>query len=178
MNVEQFIRQLKESESYKKFKDEMNEMNVTSMVAGYETPKAFSPQGGEAKEEFDAQTKDNAEQFGYKIVPKQKRRNSISHDQLVKQESTYKQAMDVLHEASYKEYRGDKTKTTSEKINTSIKELNQALLRVERAVGHALRLKTEMAVDQRTLWRSSHSRLHKIGERLNRIGKKINELGA
>jgi hypothetical protein len=87
-------------------------------------------------------------------------------------------AMKSLHEASYKEYRGDKTKTTSEKINTSIKELNQSLLRVERAVGHALRLKTEMAVDQRTLWRSSHSRLVKIGERLNRIGKKINELGA
>ena len=95
-----------------------------------------------------------------------------------KTESTYKQAMKSLHEASYKDYKGDKTKTTSEKINTSIKELNQSLLRVERAVGHALRLKTEMAVDQRTLWRSSHNRLVKIGERLNRIGKKINELGA
>ena len=156
----------------------MNETNTTAMVAGYETPKAFSPQSGEGKAEFDSQTKDNAEQFGYKIVPKQKRRNSISKEQLVRQESIYKQMMSSLQEASYKEYKGDKTKTTNEKINTSIKELNQSLMKVERAVGHALRLKTEMAVDQRLLWRSSHSRLVKIGERLNRIGKKINELGA
>ena len=240
MNVQKFIQKLKESESYKKFRDEMNETSTTGMVAGYDTPKAFAPQGGDGKESFDAKTKDNAEQFGYKIVPKQKRRNSISKEQYAKQESkksvnevsttlgfavmnigesfiegdyegynddngntphptmrktaeaagyrvakevgksesAYKQVMKTLHEASYKEYRSDKTRTTSEKINHSIKELNQSLLRVERAVGHALRLKTEMAVDQRTLWRSSHSRLVKIGERLNRIGKKINELGA
>lgn len=178
MNVNQFIQKLKESESYKQFKDEMHEMSTTGMVAGYDTPKAFSPQSGGGKEAFDAKTKDNAEQFGYKVVPPKKRKQSISWNDLVKQESAYKQAMRTLHEASYREYRGDKTKTTSEKINHSIKELNQALMRVEQAVGHALRLKTEMAVDQRTLWRSSHSRLTKIGERLNRIGKKINELGA
>lgn len=178
MNIEKFINQLKESESYKKFRDEMNEMSTTASVDGYQTPKAFSPQSGEGKESFDAKTKDNAEQFGYKIVSKVKRRNSISKEQLMKQESIYKQMMSSLQEASYKEYKGDKTKTTNEKINTSIKELNQSLMKVERAVGHALRLKTEMAVDQRLLWRSSHSRLTKIGERLNRIGKKINELGA
>lgn len=240
MNVDKFIQRLKESESYKKFKDEIDEMSTTGMVAGYQTPKAFAP----SEKAFKAKTKDNAEQLGFKVVPKSKRKQSISFDELVKQESVgkrkkitessttaavgqinigesfvdsefeddneqkphstmrstvhqagykpvyngksttgksdsmYKQAMKTLHEGSYKEYRGDKTRTTSEKINHSIKELNQSLLRVERAVGHALRLKTEMAVDQRTLWRSSHSRLTKIGERLNRIGKKINELGA
>jgi|694.fasta_scaffold57225_4 hypothetical protein len=178
MSVQNFIQKLKESESYKKFRDEMNEMSTTGMVAGYDTPKAFAPQDGEGKEKFDAQTKDNAEQFGYKLAKKEKRRHSISKEEYAKQESTYKQAMKSLHEASYKEYKGDKTRTTGEKINNSIKELNQSLLRVERAVGHALRLKTEMAVDQRSLWRSSHNRLVKIGERLNRIGKKINELGA
>lgn len=247
MNVNKFIQKIKESESYKKFKDEIDEMSTTGMVAGYQTPKAFAP----SEKAFKAKTKDNAEQLGFKIVPKSKRKQSISYDELLKQESTgkrrkitessttaavgqinigesfvdydgeydpededndtpkphptmrstvyqagfkpvrdtvkkvaakqdsmYKQAMKSLYEGSYKEYRGDKTRTTSEKINHSIKELNQSLLRVERAVGHALRLKTEMAVDQRTLWRSSHSRLTKIGERLNRIGKKINELGA
>lgn len=244
MNVKKFIRKIQESESYMKFRDEMNEMSTTGMVAGYDTPKAFSPESGEGKEKFDAQTKDNAEQFGYKLTKKEKRRHSISKEEYAKRgitkpvnessvtsnigifnvgesfvdygfeedddryfeddneqkphptmrktiesagyksvhntkkESSYKQVMRSLHEASYKEYRGDKTRTTSEKINHSIKELNQSLLKVERAVGHALRLKTEMAVDQRSLWRSSHSRLHKIGERLNRIGKKINELGA
>lgn len=246
MNVEKFIQRLKESESYKKFKGEVQETSVTGMVSGYQTPKAFAP----SEKAFDEKTKENAEQLGFKVVPKTKRRQSISFDDLAKQESVgkkkrksvnessttlgfaqmnigesfidadyddeddneqkphktmrstveqagyrpvhngtkhstpskeisaYKQAMKTLYESSYKEYKGDKTRTTAEKINHSIKELNQSLLRVERAVGHALRLKTEMAVDQRTLWRSSHSRLTKIGERLNRIGKKINELGA
>lgn len=238
MNIEKFIQKLKESESYKKFKGEVQETSVTGMVAGYQTPKAFAP----SEEAFDEKTKENAEQLGFKVVPKTKRRQSISFDQLVKQESVgkkkskrisessttagfaqmnigeafiddefeddneqkphrtmrntiqqagykpvyngtkqesnYKIAMKTLHEASYKDYKRDKTRTTSEKINHSIKELNQALLQVERAVGHALRLKTEMAVDQRTFWRSSQSRLTKIGEKLNRIGKKINELGA
>lgn len=239
MNIHKFIKQIQESESFKKFKEQVDEESVTGMVAGYDTPKAFAPQGEEAKDSFDAKTRDNAEQFGYKMVKKEKKRNfeskksvneasttlgfsvmtlgdsfiegagddadsntyqgydddnanlphptmrktvesagykSVKRD--LRKESAYKAAMKVLHEASYKEYKGDKTKTTSEKINHSIKELNQSLLRVERAVGHALRLKTEMAVDQRSLWRSSHNRLVKIGERLNRIGKKINELGA
>jgi len=178
MDVKRFIQKLKESESYKKFKDEMTEMSVTGNVDGYQTPKAFAPQGADGRDSFDAKTKDNAEQFGYKIVPKQKRKNSISKEQLMKQESVYKQMMSSLQEASYKEYRSDKTRTTNEKINHSIKELNQALMQVERAVNHASRLKTEMAVDQRSLWRTSHNRLTKIGERLNRIGKKIHELSA
>jgi hypothetical protein len=168
MNVESFIKKIKMSESYKKFKGEMHETSVTGAVAGYDTPKAFSAN----PEDFKEKNKETAEVLGYTVTPDtKKKKHTVS-------ESSYRQAMKSLHEASYKDYKGDKTKTTSEKINTSIKELNQSLLRVERAVGHALRLKTEMSVDQRTLWRSSHNRLVKIGERLNRIGKKINELGA
>jgi hypothetical protein len=178
MNVEKFIQKLKESESFKKFKDEMHEMSVTGMVAGYETPKAFSPESGEGKEEFDAQTKDNAEQYGYKIVPKAKRKHSITYKQYATQESAYKLAMSALHEASYKTYKTDETRTTNQKINQSIKEINRAIYEIERIVGHSSRLKMEMGVDQRTLWSSSHTRLYKISERLNRISKKINELGA
>ena len=178
MNVEKFIRKLKESESFKKFKDEMHEMSTTGMVAGYETPKAFSPQSGEGKEEFDAQTKDNAEQFGYKVVPKEKRKHSITYKKFATQESIYKQAICAIHEASYKSYKTDETRSTNQKINQSIKELNRSIYEIERVVAHASRLKMEMGVDQRTLWSSSHKRLHKIGERLNRISKRINELGA
>lgn len=178
MNVEQFIQKLKESESFKQFKEEIHEMSVTGGVEGYQTPKAFSPQSGEGKEEFDAKTKDNAEQFGYKIAPKEKRKHSITYKQYATQESVYKQAMSALHEASYKTYKTDETRTTNQKINHSIKEINRSIYEIERVVAHASRLKMEMGVDQRTLWSSSHKRLHKIGERLNRISKKINELGA
>jgi len=178
MNVEKFIQKLKKSESFKQFKEEMHEMSVTAGVDGYQTPKAFSPQSGEGKEEFDEKTKDNAEQFGYKIAPKEKRKHSITYKQYATQESVYKQTMSALHEASYKSYKTDETRTTNQKINQSIKEINRAIYEIERVVGHTSRLKMEMGVDQRTLWTSSHKRLHKIGERLNRISKRITELGA
>lgn len=243
MNVKKFIKKIQESDSFKKFKDEMDESSMTGMVAGYDSPKAFAPPGhGAAKASFDKKTKKNAEQFGYKIVEKGKRKNSIGYEEFANnaikkpvgkginessistgislvdisdmfiddtdedndeqrphptmmktvksagytpvygpktvKQSVYKVAMKALKESSYKDYKRDKTRTTNEKINHSIKELNHALLQIERAVNHATRLKTEMAVDQRTLWSSSHNRLVKIGERLNRIGKKINELGA
>lgn len=168
MNVENFIRKLKESESYRKFSDELQEASVTGNVAGYDTPKAFAS----SEKEFEDRVEDSIEVYGYKMVPKQKRRHSIA------KESTYKQAMAALTEVSYKSYKTDETKSTNQKINHSIKEINRAIYEIERVVGHASKLKTEMNVDQRSLWGSSHSRLRKIGERLNRISKKINELGA
>ena len=165
MNTELFIQKIQQMESYQKFKNELFEMNVTGAVAGYETPKAFSP----SEKDFERHNKETAEVYGYTMVPKGKKRNF---------ESLYVQAMNALHEGSYKSYKTDETRTVNGKINQSIKEINRAIYEIERVVGHASRLKLEMGVDQRTLWSSSHKRLHKIGERLNRIGKKINELGA
>lgn len=167
MNVESFIKKLKESEEYRQFTEEMmlDEASVTGMVAGYDTPKAFAP----SEEEFDKHSKENAEMQGYTVVPKKTKRNY---------ESVYKQAMDVISEGTYKEFRTDETRTTNRKINDSIKNINRIMHEVERVVDHASRLKTEMAVDQRTLWRESRNRLVKISEKINRISKKIHELGA
>lgn len=173
-NVASFIKKLKQSESFQNFKKEMLEMSVTGGVDGYQTPNAFAP----SEEAFDETSKENAEQFGYKVAPKQKRKHSITYKQYATQESVYKQAMAALHEGSYKSYKTDETRSVNQKINHSIKEINRAIYEIERVVGHASRLKLEMGVDQRTLWSSSHKRLHKIGERLNRISKRINELGA
>ncbi len=167
MSVQSFIQKLKESEEFRKFNEEMGleEMSVTGMVAGYDTPKAFAP----SEEEFEKHSEETAEKQGYTVVPKKSKRNY---------ESIYKQAMGVINEGTYKEFRTDETRTTNRKINDSIKNINRIMYEVERVVDHASRLKTEMAVDQRTLWRESRSRLVKIGERINRISKKINELGA
>lgn len=165
MNVNAFIYKIKESEEFKQFQEELDEMSVTGMVAGYETPKAFAAN----EDDFEEHNKETAEVYGYKLVPKTKKRNF---------ESIYKQAMGVLDESTYNEFRKDETRTTNRKINDSIKNINRIMYEVEKVVEHASRLKTEMAVDQRTLWRESRSRLVKIAEKINRISKKINELGA
>ena len=86
--------------------------------------------------------------------------------------------MNIINEGTYKEFRKDETRSSNRKINDSIKNINRTIYEVERVVEHALRLKTEMNVDQRTLWGESMSRLRKISERINRITKKIHELGA
>ena len=86
--------------------------------------------------------------------------------------------MTLLQEGSYKEYKTDDSRSSNRKINDSIKNINRTIYEVERVVEHALKLKTEMSVDQRTLWGSSLSRLRTISERINRITKKIHELGA
>lgn len=86
--------------------------------------------------------------------------------------------MTLLQEGPSKEYKKDDSRSTNRKINDSITNINRTIYEVERVVEHALKLKTEMSVDQRTLWGSSLSRLRKISERINRITKKIHELGA
>ena len=60
MNIESFIKKLQESEEFRIFTDEMNEMSTTAGVDGYQTPNAFSPQSGEGKEKFDDQTTEKA----------------------------------------------------------------------------------------------------------------------
>jgi hypothetical protein len=140
-------------------------MSVTANVAGYDTPKAFSA----SEKDFEEHNKETAEVYGYKVVPKTKKRNY---------ESVYKQAMGVINEGTYNEFRKDETRSSNRKINDSIKNINKTIYEVERVVEHALKLKTEMNVDQRTLWGESMNRLRKISERINRITKKIHELGA
>ncbi len=143
----------------------MDEMSTTASVPGYQTPNAFAP----SEKEFEKSSKENAETQGYTVVPKKSKRNY---------ESIYKQAMGVINEGTYKEFRGDESRSTNRKINDSIKNINRIMYEVERVVEHASKLKVEMAIDQRTLWRESRSRLTKIAERINRISKKIHELGA
>lgn len=167
MKVESFIKKLKESEEYREFVEEiaLEEMSTTASVPGYQTPNAFSPN----EKEFEKHSKETAETQGYTVAPKKSRKNF---------ESVYKQAMNVINEGTYNEFRRDETRSSNRKINDSIKNINRTIYEVERVVEHALRLKTEMNVDQRTLWGESMSRLRKISERINRITKKIHELGA
>lgn len=167
MNVESFIKKLKESEEYRQFAEEiaLDEMSTTASVPGYQTPNAFAP----SEKEFEKHSKETAEMQGYTVIPKKTKKNY---------ESVYRQAMDVINEGTYKEFRTDDTRSSNRKINDSIKNINRTIYEVERVVEHALRLKTEMNVDQRTLWGESMSRLRKISERINRITKKIHELGA
>jgi len=173
MHTEEFIKKILESEDFRIFEDEGGAGNVTANVDGYQTPNAFAKD----EEDFEHRIKDRAEMFGYKMVGKSKNKH-FKKVYATESKSTYKQAMESLNEVRYKDYKLDDSRTTNRKINDSIQSINRTIYEVESALEHALRLKTEMGVDQRTLWESSMSKLRKISERINRITKKIHELGA
>lgn len=173
MKTENFIKKILESDDFRIFEEEGGAGNVTANVDGYQTPKAFAKD----EEDFEKHVKDRAEMFGYKTVGKSKHKH-FKPVYATENKSDYKKMMDILQEATYKDYKNDDSRSTNRKINDSIQSINRSMYEVERAVEHALKLKTEMSVDQRTLWGSSISRLRKISERVNRITKKINELGA
>ena len=73
MNVESFIKKLKESEEYRQFAEEISleEMSTTASVPGYQTPNAFAP----TEKEFEKHSKETAEMQGYTVVPKNKKKN-------------------------------------------------------------------------------------------------------
>lgn len=171
-DIKQLIQQIKESKSFQEFvenDEELKEMNVTGNVAGYNTPAAFAS----SEESHEAKVKDSLDSYGYSIANKPKKTNMVKSES-----SVYKEAMASLHEVSYREFKTDPSRPNGRKINDAIKGIDGALREIERAVKHASRLKSEANVDQRSLWKSSVSRIVRIHERLVRITKKINELGA
>lgn len=173
MKTEDFIKKILESDDFRLFEDEGGAGNVTANVDGYQTPNAFA----KSEDDYEKHIKDRAEMFGYKMVGKTKNKH-FKPIYKTESKSTYKQAMEELNEVRYTDYKSDETRSANRKINDSIQSINKTIYEVENALEHALKLKTEMGVDQRTLWGSSMSRLRKISERINRITKKIHELGA
>jgi hypothetical protein len=131
----------------------MNEMSTTAGAPGYETPFAF----GAADDE-------TMDQAGYKKVKTKKN------------ESTYKQMMNQLHEMRYSEYKNDTTATPKTKVNKSISEVNRLLGEIEKIVHRNMRLKTEEGVNSSDYWKNTSKNFGKISERLVRINNKLREL--
>ena len=132
---------------------QINEMSTTAGAPGYETPFAF----GAADDE-------TLDQAGYKKVKTKKN------------ESTYKQMMNQLHEMRYSEYKNDTTATPKTKVNKSISEVNRLLGEIEKIVHRNMRLKTEEGVNSSDYWKNTSKNFGKISERLVRINNKLREL--
>ena len=78
-----------------------------------------------------------------------------------------------LGEASYKEYKGDETFTSRQKVNKSIKEVNGKLFRIERILDQNVKLKTESGIDESKYWESTKRNLKKIEQKMVRLAEKL-----
>jgi hypothetical protein len=163
-NIKSFIKRISET-----LKD-IDEMSVTGNLDGGsgppKTPYAFSGDNDEDTEK----EKDNAESStGYKLVKKVPKKIFVGK----MGESIYKKTMNELTNNAYK---SDPSSSPKAKVNTAIKEINRKLFEIERIVKQNNKLKIEMGVSSDNYWKSSKTRIGKIGERILRIGRQLKEL--
>jgi|TARA_R110001583_G_scaffold60518_6_gene179712 hypothetical protein len=162
-SIKSYIKKITEAQ---KHLEDIEEMSTTASVPGYQTPNAFS--GKTAKD--DEKEESNAEaSTGYKMVKKKPKKIFVGK----MGESIYKKTMNEL---TYNDYKSDPSSTPKAKVNTAIKEINRKLFEIERIVKQNNKLKTEMGVSSDNYWKSSKTRIGKIGERILRIGRQLKEL--
>jgi len=133
---------------------EMNEASVTGNVAGYETPNAFS--GGLAKNK--KKKKDLIKRLHMNLVGK------IDESSLT--------------ESRYHEYRNDDSRNPKQKIWHNVREVRDSLMKLERSLKHAIKLKNEQGMDSRTYYKYAKNSFPKIQERLIKMAKRVGELSA
>ena len=78
-----------------------------------------------------------------------------------------------LDEVSYKEYRGDESLSSKQKVNRAIREVNSKLFKIERMVNQNIKLKTEDGIDSTKYWKSTRLNLRKISNRMTEIAEKL-----
>ena len=142
------------TEIIKEILRDMNEASTTANVAGYQSPYAFS--GGLAKNK--KKKKDLIKRLHMKLVDK------------IDESS--------INEARYHEFRDDDSRNPKQKIWHSVREVRDSLLKLERHLKHAIKLKNEQGMDSRTYYKYAKNSFPKIQERLIKMAKKIGELSA
>lgn len=133
-----------------------HEMNTTGNVAGYNVPGAFS----DGSERDKKRRKKNAEQNGMELV------------------QDFKEIVNEVYGMSYQDYLNDKSMTSVQKINSSIKDINRKLYEIELVVKRNLKLKSETGFSSDNRWKSSFQNVRKIQERLTRLNRMVRELAS
>ena len=128
--------------------EDLDEVSTSGDVAGYQTPMAFSSKRKTDKDK----EKENAENStGYRVVKE-------------------------IYGTNYPTFKQDETKSSKQKVNGAIKEINRKLFEIERIIGRASKLKHEAGVSSDNYWKSTKPRMGKIAERLLKVSHKLREL--
>lgn len=154
MNYKKNSKQLTNEQlaEIKKYIKRIKEGSTTAGVGAYQTPKAFSGnEDGEGAEDI----KRISHATAYEIPAKKTRKHSID-----------------LHEVSYKDFKDDATRSTVQKVNESIIEINRKLREITRLISHSQKLKTEASLDDSKLWKRTNEALVKIADRMSEVAMK------
>ena len=83
---------------------------------------------------------------------------------------------EIVREGRYHAWRNDETLSPKQKIGMAMRETRDSLKELERTVQYNVRLKTELKVDSRDYWKTTHNALGKISERLVKLANKVGKL--
>lgn len=134
------------------------EENTTANIATYDTPNAFT--GNE--DDDGTQAVDLADpEYAYSIKGPKKRNPKYS----VK-----------LNEVSYPAFKKDESRSTVNKINANILEVNKNIREMTRMLNHSIKLKAEQKLDNKIHWKRTNEALHKMHKRITALTEKANEL--
>ena len=86
------------------------------------------------------------------------------------------QSKKMLGEGRYHDWRNDESLTPKQKIGRSIREVKNSLNELDKTIKMNQRLKSELKVDSKDYWKTTHKALSSISERLVRLASRVGNL--
>lgn len=142
--------------------EQIDELNQTSSGEVVDTPFAFAKKVNDPHDAAYSEPVEETDLYFKKLDEFYQRIHDVT----------------LLHELSYKDYKGDQNRTERQKINDNIKLINGKLREVEQMINHASKLKAESGANQTVFWKGTLGNFQKIKERLNRLSNKIVEMNS
>ena len=81
-----------------------------------------------------------------------------------------------LNEGRYHDWRNDESLTPKQKIGRSIREVKNSLNELDKTIKMNQKLKSELKVDSKDYWKTTHKALSSISERLVRLASRVGNL--
>lgn len=135
----------------KEVEEDLDEMNTTANVDGYQTPFAFD--GGRKK---DKKKRDSiAKGAGYSKVTESKKNKPVNR---------------------WLELKNDESRTPNQKLAMGLKELKYQLAEVEKFFNWYNKIKTMNELSKDTYWKRTNRHIYNVKERLINIANSIKEL--
>ena len=135
----------------------LDEVNTTANIDGYQTPFAFSDSD---EEEHKKNMKSRAEVFDYKST-ENKKSNTVKLNE----------GKSLFHV-----FRDHPDLSPSQKVGVTVREINKLMTEIEKLIRVSSRYKSEKKVNSSSLWKTTNRYLAKIDEKIKRISHKIKEL--
>ena len=138
---------------------DINEINTTANIDGYQTPFAFSGDDDD-EESHKKKIKSRAEVFDFKSTDN-KKTNTVS----------LSEGKSLFHL-----YRDLSDYTAEQKLGITVREINKLLNEIEKLANVSSRFKLEKNVNNEKMWKTTNRYLMKLDEKIERISNKIKEL--